>query len=160
MKTCRIVIVCSRRLWRSASSRGQRHTRPSTTRRARKSGGMFDATPHALLNPLSKVFPRGVPSQGELKAHSDATVELMMGALVWHGFIVDTVLFVEALGVSRDCVCALVELAEELGCCSVVVALPKRADVVRAFLYSGFELVSPLLYQPNPAYILVGYDFM
>ncbi|KAJ2061506.1 hypothetical protein GGI08_002845 [Coemansia sp. S2] len=62
---------------------------------------------------------------------------------------------------------ALMDLAEEvLKCFSVVVALPKNnssaeaVSLARAFLYSGFELVSPLLYQPSPAYLLVGYDAM
>ncbi|KAJ2801391.1 hypothetical protein H4R20_003689, partial [Coemansia guatemalensis] len=86
----------------------------------------------------------------------------------------------------RSAVMALMELAEDvLACSSVIVALPKAlqmsssgnthptasasggglsldtaaaASLVRAFMYSGFELVSPMLYCPSPAYILVGYD--
>ncbi|KAI8320573.1 hypothetical protein GQ54DRAFT_211222 [Martensiomyces pterosporus] len=85
----------------------------------------------------------------------------------------------------RNAVMALMELAEDvLQCESVIVALPKvlspppivtqqgavipqqhldtaaAASLVRAFLYSGFEMVSPMLYQPSPAYVLVGYDAM
>ncbi|KAJ2081058.1 hypothetical protein H4R24_002629 [Coemansia sp. RSA 988] len=108
----------------------------------------------------------------------------------WHGFIVDGVLFVyvsEFSGTEHDfrsTVMALMELAEDvLACSSVIVALPRAlqissgntpptasgglsldtaaaASLVRAFMYSGFELVSPMLYCPSPAYILVGYDAM
>ncbi|KAI9469588.1 hypothetical protein BX667DRAFT_457045, partial [Coemansia mojavensis] len=71
----------------------------------------------------------------------------------------------------RDAIVALMELAEDvLGCSSTIVALPRAlntslsldtdaaASLVRAFMYSGFELVSPMLYCPSSAYILVGYD--
>ncbi|KAJ2161014.1 hypothetical protein GGF46_001816 [Coemansia sp. RSA 552] len=105
----------------------------------------------------------------------------------WHGFIIDDVLYMyvsEFLGSEghfRQAVMALMELAEDvLLCSSVVVALPRAlqalppqqqallspldadaaASLVRAFLYSGFELISPMLYCPNPSYILVGYDAM
>ncbi|KAJ2850685.1 hypothetical protein IWW36_001729 [Coemansia brasiliensis] len=90
----------------------------------------------------------------------------------------------------RDAIVALMELAEDvLGCSSTIVALPRAlnttaaattdgshmqqrknsslsldtdaaASLVRAFMYSGFELVSPMLYCPSSAYILVGYDAM
>ncbi|PIA15733.1 hypothetical protein COEREDRAFT_15997 [Coemansia reversa NRRL 1564] len=85
----------------------------------------------------------------------------------------------------RSAVMALMELAEDvLTCSSVIVALPRAlqmssgdvlpttvsggmtldtaaaASLVRAFMYSGFEMVSPMLYCPSPAYILVGYDAM
>ncbi|KAJ2733112.1 hypothetical protein IW152_003348 [Coemansia sp. BCRC 34962] len=128
---------------------------------------------------MKELFPRGVPSQGMLKsgsAHISADIvftALGCGPSPWRGFIVDDVLFVRAEGFLgndrefRSAVMALMDLAEEvLSCFSVVVALPKNnsapeaVSLVRAFLYSGFELVSPLLYQPSPAYLLVGFDAM
>ncbi|KAJ2740370.1 hypothetical protein GGI20_005846 [Coemansia sp. BCRC 34301] len=127
-----------------------------------------------------EIFPLGVPSQGVLKAgraHIEADVVFSpMGCVArrpWHGFIVDDVLYMyvdEFQGndrAFRTAVMALMDLAEDvLGCLSVLVALPKNpssaaaVSLARAFLYSGFELVSPLLYQPSPAYLLVGYDAM
>ncbi|KAJ1723664.1 hypothetical protein LPJ53_001996 [Coemansia erecta] len=105
----------------------------------------------------------------------------------WEGFIIDDVLFVRvpvfaASGAHfRSAVMALIELAEDvLGCASIMIAVPKSltgtsssssvdsssssaaaaASLVRAFMYSGFELVSPMLYQPSDAYVLLGYDAM
>ncbi|KAJ2029070.1 hypothetical protein H4S04_003639 [Coemansia sp. S16] len=125
-----------------------------------------------------EVFPHGVPSQGVLKSGRAAiSADVLFTAAGcgggWHGFIVDDILYVYAPGFEgneqhfRRAVMALMDLAEEvLKCFSVVVALPKNnssaeaVSLARAFLYSGFELVSPLLYQPSPAYLLVGYDAM
>ncbi|KAJ2135277.1 hypothetical protein IW136_004335 [Coemansia sp. RSA 678] len=135
---------------------------------------------------LSEIFPSGVPSQGELKSgvrhiNADVRFRAIGCQRPWHAFIVDDVLYVHVseFGGSernfRDAIMALMELAEDvLGCLSVVVALPRAIDtragsvldtdaaatLVRAFMYSGFELVSPMLYCPSPAYILVGYDAM
>ncbi|KAJ2455674.1 hypothetical protein GGF42_003377 [Coemansia sp. RSA 2424] len=137
-----------------------------------------------------EVFPHGVPSQGVLKAgreHISADVLFSAAGCArssrrsrhrrrhspWHGFIVDDVLYMYVSEFQGDdqafraAVMALMDLAEDvLGCFSVLVALPKNSSsaaavsLARAFLYSGFELVSPLLYQPSPAYLLVGYDAM
>ncbi|KAJ2031232.1 hypothetical protein IWW57_000801 [Coemansia sp. S610] len=128
---------------------------------------------------MRELFPHGVPSQGVLKsgaAHISADIVFTAvgcGSSPWRGFIVDDVLFVLADGFHgndrefRAAVMALMDLAEEvLNCFSVIVALPKNnsapeaVSLVRAFLYSGFELVSPLLYQPSPEYLLVGFDAM
>ncbi|KAJ2400729.1 hypothetical protein GGI23_001853 [Coemansia sp. RSA 2559] len=133
----------------------------------------------------SEIFPHGVASQGVMKRGqqwiaADVKFSSAGSKDVWHGFIIDDVLYMYVSGVFGGCdfrtaVTALVELAEDtLGCFSVLVALPKAletpprsvdpvasaATMVRAFMYSGFELVSPLLYQPSDAYILVGYDAM
>ncbi|KAJ2904587.1 hypothetical protein GGI21_004270 [Coemansia aciculifera] len=127
-----------------------------------------------------EVFPHGVPSQGVLKSglpHISADVLFSTGAgggRPWHGFIVDDVLYMYVAEFRGDdrafraAVMALMDLAEEvLGCFSVLIALPKTGSsslaavsLARAFLYSGFELVSPLLYEPSPNYLLVGYDAM
>ncbi|KAJ2688165.1 hypothetical protein IWW39_002434 [Coemansia spiralis] len=128
---------------------------------------------------MRELFPHGVPSQGVLKSgavHISADIVFTAvgcGSSPWRGFIVDDVLFVLADGFHgndrefRAAVMALMDLAEEvLNCFSVIVALPKNnsapeaVSLVRAFLYSGFELVSPLLYQPSPEYLLVGFDAM
>ncbi|KAJ2830745.1 hypothetical protein IWW50_000061 [Coemansia erecta] len=135
---------------------------------------------------LSEIFPEGVPSQGELKSgehciQADVLFRADGCQRPWHAFIVDDVLYVHVSEFSgsecnfRDAIMALMELAEDvLGCLSVIVALPRvmgtqagpaldtdaAASLVRAFMYSGFELVSPLLYCPSSAYILVGYDAM
>ncbi|KAJ1898703.1 hypothetical protein LPJ66_002581 [Kickxella alabastrina] len=134
-----------------------------------------------------ELFPHGVPSQGVLKSgarHISADIKFRAIGCErrpWHGFIIDDVLFVyvsefvASEGSFRTAVMALMELAEDvLGCASVICALPKAlstvsggpvdtaaaATLVRAFMYSGFELVSQMLYQPSPAYVLVGYDAM
>ncbi|KAJ1933986.1 hypothetical protein GGF37_006539 [Kickxella alabastrina] len=134
-----------------------------------------------------ELFPHGVPSQGTLKSgvrHISADIKFRAIGCErrpWHGFIIDDVLFVyvsefvASEGSFRTAVMALMELAEDvLGCASVICALPKAlstvsggpvdtaaaATLVRAFMYSGFELVSQMLYQPSPAYVLVGYDAM
>ncbi|KAJ2881456.1 hypothetical protein H4R27_004075 [Coemansia aciculifera] len=134
-------------------------------------------TMQAAADLQREVFPHGVPSQGVLKsgraAISADVLFAAAGCSGWHGFIVDDVLYVCAPGFHgneqhfRRAVMALMDLAEDvLKCFSVVVALPKNnssaeaVSLARAFLYSGFELVSPLLYQPSPAYLLVGYDAM
>ncbi|KAJ2784532.1 hypothetical protein H4R18_001072 [Coemansia javaensis] len=136
-----------------------------------------DAALRAASELLSELFPEGVPSQGELKSGAgciaaDVRFWAVGCAQPWHAFIVDDVLYVhvsEFCGSERtfrDAVMALMELAEDvLSCCSVIVALT-RADgdaatgLARAFMYSGFELVSPMLYCPSPKYILLGYDAM
>ncbi|KAJ1880645.1 hypothetical protein LPJ57_002120 [Coemansia sp. RSA 486] len=129
-----------------------------------------------------EIFPLGVPSQGILKSgsqHISANVWFRAVGCEqrpWHGFIIDDVLFVyvsEFAGCEnsfRVAVMALMELAEDVLLCSeVIIALPRAlssaghagaASLVRAFMYSGFELVSPMLYQPSPAYVLLGYDAM
>ncbi|KAJ2825236.1 hypothetical protein FBU31_003771 [Coemansia sp. 'formosensis'] len=130
----------------------------------------------AAADLLQEVFPHGVPSQGVLKAGRPCiaadVVFTAQGSSPWQGFVVDDVLYVCADGFHgndrafRNAVMALIDVAEEvLACLSVVVALPKNnsAEAValaRAFMYSGFELVSPLLYQPSPAYLILGYDAM
>ncbi|KAJ2461450.1 hypothetical protein GGI02_005660, partial [Coemansia sp. RSA 2322] len=150
-------------------------------------GRQRDAALQAAADLQREVFPLGVPSQGVLKAgRRHISASLMFAAAgcerrPWRGFIVDDVLYVcatEFCGDGHDfrtAVMALMELAEGmLNCFSVLVALPKAsasasaavsasadaASLTRAFLYSGFELVSPMLYQPSPAYVLVGYDAM
>ncbi|KAJ2704171.1 hypothetical protein FB645_003475 [Coemansia sp. IMI 203386] len=129
-----------------------------------------------------EIFPLGVPSQGILKSgsqHISANVWFRAVGCEqrpWHGFIIDDVLFVYVSDFTgcensfRVAVMALMELAEDVLLCSeVIIALPRAlssaehggaASLVRAFMYSGFELVSPMLYQPSPAYVLLGYDAM
>ncbi|KAJ1645472.1 hypothetical protein LPJ64_002941 [Coemansia asiatica] len=134
-----------------------------------------------------EIFPHGVPSQGILKSgqqHIEADIRFRTVGCEdspWHGFIIDDVLFMyvpEFAGSEssfRTAVMALMELAEDvLFCSSVIIALPRvlstgagpvvdanaAATLARAFMYSGFELVSPLLYQPSPSYVLLGYDAM
>ncbi|KAJ1963012.1 hypothetical protein GGI12_002299 [Dipsacomyces acuminosporus] len=126
---------------------------------------------------LHEIFPQGVPSQGALKqgiACIAADIKFKAvgcGSQPWHGFIVDDVVYMyvtEFFGNDqcfRNAIMALMELTEDvLGCSSLIIALPKTAansdGLARAFLYSGFEIVNPLLYQPSSAYILVGYDAM
>ncbi|KAJ2368753.1 hypothetical protein IW150_005324, partial [Coemansia sp. RSA 2607] len=132
------------------------------------------------------VFPHGIPSQGVIKsglACISASVLFRAPAcrpsLPWEGFIVDDVLFVRvplfaASGAQfRTAVMALLELAEDvLHCASIMIAVPKTpspisslssadaASLVRAFMYAGFDLVSPMLYQPAEEYVLLGYDAM
>ncbi|KAJ2364493.1 hypothetical protein H4S02_010879 [Coemansia sp. RSA 2611] len=133
---------------------------------------------------------QGELKRGARSIQGDVRFRAMGCQRPWHAFIVDDVLYVHVSEFSgnehnfRHAVMALMELAEDvLGCASVIVALPRAIDtraspsssqlplqpaldtdaaasLVRAFMYSGFELVPPMLYCPSPAYILVGYDAM
>ncbi|KAJ1815233.1 hypothetical protein LPJ56_004629, partial [Coemansia sp. RSA 2599] len=117
------------------------------------------------------IFPLGVPSQGVVKSgQQHIAADVLFRAVgcedrPWHGFILDDVLFmlvpefVGSEGCFRTAVMALMELAEDvLLCSSVIIALPRAlgtgaaaardatataaaATLVRAFMYSGFELV-------------------
>ncbi|KAJ2649259.1 hypothetical protein IWW40_003247 [Coemansia sp. RSA 1250] len=147
-------------------------------------GHMHSLALKSASNLLSEIFPEGVPSQGVLKSgvsciQADVRFWAAGCQQPWHAFIVDDVLYMYVSEFSgsefnfRDAIVALMELAEDvLGCSSTIVALPRAlntslsldtdaaASLVRAFMYSGFELVSPMLYCPSSAYILVGYDAM
>ncbi|KAJ2309966.1 hypothetical protein IWW54_003449 [Coemansia sp. RSA 2705] len=133
---------------------------------------------------------QGELKRGARSIQGDVRFRAMGCQRPWHAFMVDDVLYVHVSEFSgnehnfRHAVMALMELAEDvLGCASVIVALPRAIDtraspsssqlplqpaldtdaaasLVRAFMYSGFELVPPMLYCPSPAYILVGYDAM
>ncbi|KAJ1999081.1 hypothetical protein GGI04_004727 [Coemansia thaxteri] len=116
-------------------------------------GRQRDAALQAAADLQREVFPLGVPSQGVLKAgRRHISASLMFAAAgcerrPWRGFIVDDVLYVCATEFCGDASAAVSASAD-------------AASLTRAFLYSGFELVSPMLYQPSPAYVLVGYDAM
>ncbi|KAL1920509.1 uncharacterized protein VTP21DRAFT_886 [Calcarisporiella thermophila] len=63
----------------------------------------------------------------------------------------------------KNTIVALLELAEEvLQCGRVVVCLEKKGEelktLVHAFMYIGFQLVTPDIYGYNDRFILVGYD--
>jgi len=62
----------------------------------------------------------------------------------------------------RECVCGLLEMAEEdLGCTGVVMCLEKNTtdlgQLLHSLMYVG-GTISKGLYDANPAYILVGLD--
>ncbi|RKP40083.1 ornithine decarboxylase antizyme-domain-containing protein [Dimargaris cristalligena] len=88
----------------------------------------------------------------------------------WKAFTRSGTLYIEAAGFAqlsdaefRDVLLALLELCEDVLYCQAVAMCidrsePTSADLVRAFMYAGFELVNPTVYQHNPAYILMGYE--
>ncbi|KAI8371412.1 uncharacterized protein BYT42DRAFT_616506 [Radiomyces spectabilis] len=67
-------------------------------------------------------------------------------------------------GEFQSCVTRLIELAEEkTGCGALVVAIDRRNQenvntILRAFLYLGFEVVNPSVYNQDPGFIFVGYE--
>ncbi|ORE02728.1 hypothetical protein BCV72DRAFT_44663 [Rhizopus microsporus var. microsporus] len=68
-------------------------------------------------------------------------------------------------GEFQSCITHLIELAEEkTGCTALIVAIDRRlykeslSTVLRAFMYLGFEMVSPSVHGQEPGYILVGYE--
>ncbi|KAJ1917158.1 hypothetical protein H4219_003348 [Mycoemilia scoparia] len=143
------------------------------------SGGMkaaWLASMHSANDLASTVFPFGIPSanSGNGSSKIDASVYFRASRCSnewWHGFIMDNQLFIYIPNFEgndrafRDCSLALMELAEEaLQCTNLVVCMPKALsstiELVRAFMYTGFEMVSPSVTRHNPNYILVGYDCM
>ncbi|KAJ2237343.1 hypothetical protein IWW45_001029 [Coemansia sp. RSA 485] len=169
----------------AAAAAAAAHTSASFYASAEERKRSHDLALNSASDLQREIFPLGVPSQGILKSgaqHISANVWFRAVGCEqrpWHGFIIDDVLFVyvsEFTGCEdsfRVAVMALMELAEDVLLCSeVIIALPRAlssaehgggggaASLVRAFMYSGFELVSPMLYQPSPAYVLLGYDAM
>ncbi|KAJ3219265.1 Ornithine decarboxylase antizyme 1 [Dinochytrium kinnereticum] len=64
----------------------------------------------------------------------------------------------------KESVAAVLELAEEvLDCSNVVICLdkgrPDLAQILRAFLFVGFEIVHPSVYNFSSCYVLVGQSF-
>ncbi|KAI7868611.1 hypothetical protein BDF14DRAFT_1699636, partial [Spinellus fusiger] len=69
-------------------------------------------------------------------------------------------------GEFKTCIMQLIEMAEEkTGCSALVMAIDrhqplpgKLSMLLRAFMYLGFQLVHPSVYQQAPGFILVGYE--
>ncbi|KAI8052333.1 acyl-CoA N-acyltransferase [Syncephalis plumigaleata] len=85
----------------------------------------------------------------------------------WEAFVSDHVMFVRppayhvwAANEFRESVIALLELAEFIDCEQVVVCLDKdrtdSSDMMRAFMYAGFELVYPNVFQHDSSFVLLG----
>ncbi|CAO3590296.1 unnamed protein product [Absidia cylindrospora] len=70
-----------------------------------------------------------------------------------------------APGDFQSCVTHLIELAEEkTGCSAMVVVIDKHDKIelntiLRAFMYLGFEMLNPSLYNQDSRFVLVGYEF-
>lgn len=92
-------------------------------------------------------------------------------AYSWDAFIYNDTLFLRSPTIElgwtesefRDSVVAVLELAEEsTDCKRIVVAMEKsRADlnmIFRAFLYVGFEIVAPHIFNHDDRFLLVGYQ--
>ncbi|KAJ1952092.1 hypothetical protein IWQ62_006300 [Dispira parvispora] len=92
------------------------------------------------------------------------------GLSVWKAIVKQDTLFVDATCFDqlsdqefRTTLLALLELAEDvLHSASIVMCVPRSntqsSDLVRAFMYAGFELVHPGTYRHSPNYLLVGYE--
>jgi len=71
-------------------------------------------------------------------------------------------MFVEAGGSTwqdgfRECVIAIMELAELLECVNVVMCVGKtEGDLMRSFVYAGFEMIHPNIYCPKDGFVLLG----
>ncbi|ORZ22573.1 hypothetical protein BCR42DRAFT_406514 [Absidia repens] len=70
-----------------------------------------------------------------------------------------------APGGFQSCITHLIDLAEETTGCSEMVVVIDQHDktdsntLLRAFMYLGFELLNPSLYNQNSGFTLVGYEF-
>ncbi|KAI9322683.1 hypothetical protein BX666DRAFT_1897494 [Dichotomocladium elegans] len=69
-------------------------------------------------------------------------------------------------GEFQPCITRLIELAEEkTGCEYLVIAINRKSctnsnsnPILRAFMYLGFQMVNPSVYNQSSDYILVGYE--
>ncbi|CAO3594560.1 unnamed protein product [Absidia cylindrospora] len=70
-----------------------------------------------------------------------------------------------APGDFQSCITHLIDLAEETtGCSEMVVVIDKHDKIelntiLRAFMYLGFELLNPSLYNQDSGFAVVGYEF-
>ncbi|KAI9303410.1 hypothetical protein BJ944DRAFT_232196 [Cunninghamella echinulata] len=68
-------------------------------------------------------------------------------------------------GEFQACINHLIEMAEsKANCNAMIVAIDKQDTnelntILRAFMYLGFEMVNPSVYNHDSSYILVGYEF-
>jgi hypothetical protein len=85
-------------------------------------------------------------------------------------FISDSTVFLSAPVILQDgcfqsCITHLLELAEEkTGCENLVVVIDRRnldtefKNLLRAYMYSGFQMVNPSVYGQEPGFVLLGYE--
>ncbi|CAI2171129.1 5040_t:CDS:2 [Funneliformis geosporum] len=88
---------------------------------------------------------------------------------IWEGFVMDGTLFLqgnamENFNFKKDSIVAVIELAEEcLKCHSLIICVERQtsflAALMRIFLYIGFELVAPGIFNHPNDYLLVGMEF-
>ncbi|ORY06567.1 hypothetical protein K493DRAFT_403965 [Basidiobolus meristosporus CBS 931.73] len=88
----------------------------------------------------------------------------------WLGFISEQTLFLSppdsagwAESEFRESLMSILELADTvLKCEKLVICMPKEnpetPSLLRAFMYIGFEMVHPSVYNPQPEYLLLGYE--
>ncbi|RKP12436.1 hypothetical protein BJ684DRAFT_21027 [Piptocephalis cylindrospora] len=134
-----------------------------------KPGGVFDLANQVLLGPASKngdaPAPTSVDALVSVTSYSKATGE----SCIWDAFILNDCLYLSPPSYQAwaehefsSCVVALLELAEEvLECSEVTIVLGRhRADLdslARAFMYTGFQVVSPVCLGHNSTqYLLLG----
>ncbi|KAJ1650063.1 hypothetical protein IWQ61_009035 [Dispira simplex] len=139
----------------------------------RENDGGFDADVWKRMlseHTLSRdIFPQTMQPDKWLCISSRCDI-LPGGLSVWKAFVKRDTLFVDATCFDqlsdegfRTTLLALLELAEDvLQCASIVMCAPRSnpqsSDLVRAFMYAGFELVHPGTYRHSPNYLLVGYE--
>ncbi|KAI8139549.1 hypothetical protein BJV82DRAFT_626525 [Fennellomyces sp. T-0311] len=94
------------------------------------------------------------------------------GTVQCHGFIYQDTVFMtlptiaQAKNVNHNefysCISQLIEIAEGTDCESLVIAVGKNSrnsnTILRALLYTGFQLVDPCVYNHDPVFILAGYE--
>jgi len=126
----------------------------------RKLGGVFD---------VSSTQVDAGPGFKAASIKGGDKLRFSIGAESWNGYIaVNGQMFVQvgsggsgSGGVWQDefrlCVMAVMEMAELLECESMVMCVDKGdKDLVRSFMYAGFELVHPDVYGHKEGYVLLG----
>ncbi|PVU92218.1 hypothetical protein BB559_003806 [Furculomyces boomerangus] len=137
-------------------------------------GNQSDLTTYSS-NLCKRLFPHGVFNRNiDTKTNSipvDASVYFTFsgGSDVCVGFVIDSTIFVNAPDLScndsefNTRVLSLIEFAESvLDSQNLVLFLPKQNEnfskSIRAFMYAGFEVVSPKAFAFSTDYFLLGYD--
>ncbi|KAJ1930720.1 hypothetical protein IWQ60_000004 [Tieghemiomyces parasiticus] len=143
----------------------------ASPRRALRHEHLLDrlSTEHQLARTL---FPadRANAASAEMWIQAGDLAHRPARPTVWKACEVAHQLFVQADGFAqltdeefRTVLLALLEFAEEARHDTAIVmainrSQPGSADLVRAFLYAGFEMIHPATYQHSPDYVLVGYE--
>ncbi|OLY84773.1 hypothetical protein AYI68_g1058 [Smittium mucronatum] len=121
-----------------------------------------------------ELFPNGIfdrkPDLVNHKISVDVSVLFVFPGLSVPGFVVDSTIFVNFSYFNcdgsgfNDWVLSIIEFSEsELNCQNLIVSIPKSdrkqlAELSRAFMYAGFEIISPRSFDFNNNQFLLGYD--
>ncbi|OMJ29915.1 hypothetical protein AYI69_g555 [Smittium culicis] len=117
------------------------------------------------------IFGRSLESNDESSAlQIDSTIRFIFPSFSAPAFVVGSFLFTNFSPISpnysdfNEYILSLIEFAENtMNCENLIVSLKKSEldglpQLVRAFMYAGFEIVSPKAFNYNMDYFLLGYD--